>query len=224
MAKSDYCVIGLGRFGVQLSTRLYEMGKNVMVIDINQEAIQKASSMHELCIKCNATDINSLIDTGIQNVKTVIVAISSIETSILVCANLREIGMNDIIAKATNVIHERVLKTMGIPRVVIPDIEVANRTALQCVYNLGADITSIGAGLSWIKTVVTNQDVVGISFIELNFKEKYGATIIMIQRKDKIIFPPDKDTKFLIGDIASVMCRTEKIANIIKVLSKEVYE
>jgi trk system potassium uptake protein TrkA len=148
MAKNDYCIIGLGRFGVEVAYQLNRMGKNVMVIDKNPNLVQTASKIHELAIACDASDINSLAETGITGVNTVVVAISNIESSIMVCANLRELGLKDIIAKAINNVHKRVLKTMGISRVVIPEIEIADRIAFQALFNIGVDIVNIGSGFS----------------------------------------------------------------------------
>jgi hypothetical protein len=37
---------------------------------------------------------------------------------------------------------------MGIGRVVIPEVEIADRVAFQSLFNVGVDITSIGSGFS----------------------------------------------------------------------------
>ena len=224
MARTEYCVIGLGRFGTQIASKLNSLGKKVMVIDTDQELINKASKTHEICIKGDATNINFLADSGIKNVKTVVVAISSIDISIMVCSNLKELGMNDIISKASNTIHERVLKSIGIPRVVIPDIEVANKMALQSIYNLGADIVNVGIGISWIKSIVTNKEVIDKPIFQLKIKEKFDGNIMLIQRREKVIFPITKDTTLKIGDVVTIMCRDENIAKIFKYLSRQVFE
>ncbi|MDR0825824.1 MAG: NAD-binding protein, partial [Mycoplasmataceae bacterium] len=96
MTKNSYCVIGLGRFGQEVALQLHKMGKDVMVIDVDDEAVKKASKIYEIAVECDSTDINSLAETSITSVSTVIVAISNIEVSIMVCANLRELGLKDI--------------------------------------------------------------------------------------------------------------------------------
>ncbi|MDR3330574.1 MAG: TrkA family potassium uptake protein [Mycoplasmataceae bacterium] len=216
MAKNDYCVIGLGRFGSEVANQLNKMGKNVMVLDKNTDLIQKASKVHELAIACDASDLNSLAETGITGVNTVIVAVSNIESSIMICANLRELGHKDIIAKAINSVHKRVLKTMGVTRVVIPEIEIADRIAFQALFNLGVDIVNIGSGFSWVKVTVNNKVILNKSLAELNIRNKYGATIMMIQRQGQVIFPPTNDTKFELGDVVTFMCHDSKINNILK--------
>jgi trk system potassium uptake protein TrkA len=146
--KGSYCVIGLGRFGEEVALQLHKMGKSVVILDKNHEVVQRASKIYDLAIECDTTDINSLIESGINNVTTVIVAVSQVEASIMTCANLRELGQKDIIAKAANNVHKRVLRTMGISRVIIPEIEMADRIAFQALFNVGVDVMGIGGGYS----------------------------------------------------------------------------
>ncbi|MCQ3914934.1 MAG: TrkA family potassium uptake protein [Mycoplasmoidaceae bacterium] len=143
MAKVEYCVIGYGRFGAQIADQLNELGKRVMVIENSTSLCDKISRLHEIVIKADATDINALSDCGVRNVPTIVVSTSNVENSIMICANLRQLGCENVIARAKNITHERVLKTMGITNVITPETEVANKLAIQLVYNLGADITAI---------------------------------------------------------------------------------
>ena len=39
--KKTYLVVGLGRFGSAVAQRLYELGSEVMVIDLHPELVQK---------------------------------------------------------------------------------------------------------------------------------------------------------------------------------------
>lgn len=220
MRRSDFCIIGLGRFGNEVAFQLHKMGKNIMVIDQNKDLIQKASKIYDLAIICDASDINSLSETGIINVNSIIVAVDDIEASIMICANLRELGHKDIIAKANNSIHKRVLKTMGVGRVVIPEIEIADRIAFQSLFNVGVDITSIGSGFSWVKTSVSNSTIFGKTIAEINIRGKYDATIMMIQRKGEVIFPPLPNTKIEVGDVLTLMCRDTKISQILRFFVK----
>ncbi|XQP55687.1 MAG: potassium channel family protein [Mycoplasmoidaceae bacterium] len=219
MAKVEYCVIGYGRFGGKVADQLNELGKRVMVIEDDSSLCDKISRLHEIVVKADATDINALADCGVRNVKTVIVATSAIENSIMICANLRQLEVENVIARAKNATHERVLKTMGITNVITPETEIANKLAIQLVYNLGADITAINKEVCWIKTVVTNPDILHKNIFALQLKEKFDALVISIQRKNDIIFPIKQTTQFKIGDIVSIVCPNKNIQKIIETLS-----
>ncbi len=221
MAKVEYCVIGYGRFGAQVADQLNELGKRVMVVESDTNLCDKISRLHEIVIKADATDINALSDCGVKNVKTVIVGTSEIESSIMICANLRQLGCENVIARAKNQTHERVLKTMGITNVITPETEVANKLAIQLVYNLGADITAINKQVCWIKSVITNPDILHKNVFSLKMKEELDTLIISIQRKDEIIFPIKQNTQFKIGDIVSVVCPNNNIKKVVNFLTSE---
>ncbi len=221
MAKVDYCVIGYGRFGGQVADQLNELGKRVMVIEGDSNLCDKISRLHEIVIKADATDINALADCGVKNVKNIIVGTSEIENSIMICANLRQLGCENIIARAKNQTHERVLKTMGITNVITPETEIANKLAIQLVYNLGADISAINKEICWVKSVVTNPDILHKNIYGLQLKENLDAIVVSIQRKDEIIFPIKQNTQFKIGDIASLVCPNRNIKKVIDFLTLE---
>lgn len=221
MAKVEYCVIGYGRFGGQVADQLNELGKRVMVIEGDSNLCDKISRLHEIVIKADATDINALADCGVKNVKNIIVGTSEIESSIMICANLRQLGCENIIARAKNLTHERVLKTMGITNVITPETEIANKLAIQLVYNLGADITAINKEICWVKSVVTNPSILHKNVFNLALKEKLDSLVISIQRKDDIIFPIKQNTQFKIGDIVSIVCPNTNIKKVISFLTAD---
>lgn len=221
MAKVEYCVIGYGRFGGQVADQLNELGKRVMVIEGDSNLCDKISRLHEIVIKADATDINALADCGVKNVKNIIVGTSEIENSIMICANLRQLGCENIIARAKNLTHERVLKTMGITNVITPETEIANKLAIQLVYNLGADITAINKEICWVKSIVTNPSILHKNIFNLGLKEKLDSIVISIQRKDEIIFPIKQNSQFKIGDIVSVVCPNTNLKKVISFLTEE---
>lgn len=220
MAKLEYCVIGLSRFGTQVADQLKNYGKSVMVLDINQDLIDVAAKKYDVVAKCDCTDLKNLIDLGIQNTKIVIVACDNLEKEIMICANLKHLEVPMIIAQAKSAIHERVLKTLGVSLVVIPEIDAANKTVIQCVYNLGADVTLIGEKASLVRTIVFNSKLNNKSIIELDLRKKYEAIIIYIQHKDTTIFPVAKTTVIKTGDIVSLICSNKELKKVLTLFSK----
>ena len=221
MAKLEYCVIGLSRFGTQVADQLKNYGKSVMVLDTNQDLINVAAKKYDIAVKCDCSDLKNLIDLGIQNIKIVIVACDNLEKEIMICANLKYLEVSMIIAQAKNAIHERVLKTLGVSLVVVPEIEAANKIATQCVYNLGADVTLIGEKVSLVKTVVFNDRLNDKSILELDLRKKYGAIIIYVQRKDATIFPITKATIIKTGDLVSLICLNKELKKVLTLFTKD---
>ena len=149
MLKNEYFVIGCGKFGTQLATTLSGNGLYVVTIDKSQEKVDCISKYSDYGMCVDTSNIDALRDTGVVNATCVIVAISDIQESIMTCANLIELGVGgNIIARAQNKIHKRILETMGIHHVTIPEIEVADRVALQAMYRFSESVHSLTEGFS----------------------------------------------------------------------------
>ena len=149
MVKNEYFIIGCGKFGAQLASTLSSNGLQVIAIDKSQEVIDRNSKNYDYGICTDTTDIDSLRDTGVTKATCIIVAISDIQDSIMTCANLIELGFSgNIIARAQNMVHKRILKTMGVQHITVPEIEVANRVALQAMYRFDESVHSLTEGFS----------------------------------------------------------------------------
>ena len=54
MAKKQYLVVGLGRFGCEIAKTLFNLGNDVLVIDKNEEIIDNIADdvTHALAVYC----------------------------------------------------------------------------------------------------------------------------------------------------------------------------
>ena len=210
--KNEYFVIGYGKFGEQVAQTLYDNGLNVIIIERDKHRTDKASEISEYAMCLDATDLVSIKETGIGNAKTVVVAVSDIQDSILICANLIQLGVKgSIIARAQNNIHKMVLKTMGIENVTIPEIEVAHHVALQAMYNFNQAVYSLANEFSWTTLVVSNGSIVNQEIRTLNLPKKMGINILFITRGGKNIFPISPLEKLQLGDSCTIMCEDKKL-------------
>lgn len=219
MAKSDFCVIGLGRFGMQVAKSLAANDYNVILIDNDEEKVKLASKEFEYVFQTDATDLNSLIELNISDINTVIVSISNIEESIMICANLKELKIKNIVARAKNSIHKRVLSTIGVRETVIPEEIVGENIAIKVIHNMTADIFPLGKAISMVRTNVSNPDLYNKRLVDLSLREYGGANIISIQRQDKLIFPITAETVLLQADVVSAVCNSDSIDAFLKYIS-----
>ena len=58
--KKTYLVVGLGRFGSAVAQRLYELGSEVMAVDLHPELVQKMESKVTCAAVCDARDEDSV--------------------------------------------------------------------------------------------------------------------------------------------------------------------
>jgi trk system potassium uptake protein len=69
MTKQSYAVIGLGRFGTSIATKLYDAGQEVMGIDINNELVDDSKISLTHAVVLDSTAEESLKSVGIRFAK-----------------------------------------------------------------------------------------------------------------------------------------------------------
>jgi len=182
MDNKQFVVIGMGRFGQSIATSLADMGKDVLVVDNDEDSIANIAPLVTHAIQADATDEKALKALGIRNFDVAVVSIGSdIQSSILVTLLCKELGIKFVLAKAQNELHGKVLYKTGADKVVFPERDMGQRVA----HNLSASnvldyieiagdlrIVDIGAIESWL----------GKSLAALDFRQRYGVNVIAIKK------------------------------------------
>ena len=107
-AKKTYAVFGLGRYGIAVAKELVENGKEVVAVDTDQKIVNDAAAYLPVCKCADVTDPEVISRLGISNIDTVIVAMASnIEASVMAVTLCKEVGVNHVIAKCANEMHQR---------------------------------------------------------------------------------------------------------------------
>lgn len=109
--KQNFAIVGLGRFGGSICRTLVEAGQEVLAIDSNEDRVNEYMNIATHAVVANAQDEMTLRSLGIRNFDHVIIAIGEdIQASILVTLMVKEMGVPNILAKAQNEYHARVLE------------------------------------------------------------------------------------------------------------------
>ncbi|MGN1032285.1 MAG: potassium channel family protein, partial [Intestinibacter sp.] len=94
----QYIVIGCGRFGSSVATKMCELGNEVMVIDKNEDLIEDIAESVTHAAILDVTDEKDLKSIGLGNFDVAIVAISSdIRASIMATIMAKELGVPKIV-------------------------------------------------------------------------------------------------------------------------------
>src|SRR5690606_24679389 len=102
-------VVGLGRFGAGAAGQLDRLGREVLAVDENQALVQKWSERVTHAVQADARNIEALRQIGAQDFSVAVVAVgSSIEASVLITANLVDLGIQQIWAKAISQSHGKI--------------------------------------------------------------------------------------------------------------------
>ncbi len=212
----QFVVIGAGRFGQSVAVKLSEMGKEVMVVDSREEVIQQIADKVTYAVQADATDENAIKALGVRNFDVAIVTIgSNIQSSILITLMVKELGIKQIVAKAQNPQHAKVLYKIGANRVVFPEKEMGIKIAKSLVTSNVLDLIDLANDYS-ILEIKMNSDWVGKTLVEINMRRRYSISVIAIKREDSLNINVSGDYVLLKDDILVVIGHNKDLEKIEK--------
>lgn len=210
MNPASFGVIGLGRFGTALAQSLAESGKEVIVIDCNEDKVRELRHFTEHAFVAENLTKETLEEIGIQNCDTVIICIGEkIDTSILTTLNVVSLNVPHVIAKAISRDQGAVLEKIG-AEVVYPESDMALRLGKRLVSHNFLDYITLDNEVE-IQQIPVTAAMVGSSVQEMNIRQRYGLNIIAIERERVTDIEVSPEYRFSEGDIIVVIGKVENI-------------
>lgn len=183
----QFAVIGLGRFGCSVARTLSEKGHQVLGIDIDEEKVQDLSEVITHAVCADARDEKALKSVGIENVDVAIIGMGdNIEASILITLIVKELGIREIVTKAVDEDHMKVLQKVGATKVVLPEKDMGVRVANSLISPSVIEHIELSEGSS-IAEVIPPTEYINKSLRDIDIRKKYGLNIIAIKKKIKIV-------------------------------------
>ena len=217
-ANSTFGIVGLGRFGTALAITLAEAGKEVIVVDQNEEKVKAMRQYTEYAFFCDNLSKATLSEVGIQNCDTVIVCIGSrIDTSILTTLNVVSLGVPHVISKATSQDQGAVLEKIG-AEVVYPERDMAIRLGKKLLSGNFLDFIFLDNDIE-IQQVPVSGFIEGKTIQEINIRKKYGLNIIAVEHDQNTIIELSPDYKLQSEDIIVVIGKVQNIRKLERALS-----
>ena len=174
-------IIGAGRFGMALAESLANAGAEVVLIDRNRPAMQMAGEF-ATALQGDATQPHVLEEAGFGECDVVVVAIgSNMEASVMATANCKELGVPNVVAKATSELHGKILRRIGADSVIYPDRDSAHRLAMSIANHNVIDFFEVSEGYS-IAEIATPEDIRGKTLAEADLRKRTGVTVLCIRR------------------------------------------
>ena len=128
--KSNVAVIGLGRFGSSIARSLYNIGHDVLAIDLDESKVHDIMGQVTHSVAGDGTNEGVLRELGVEAYDAAVVAIGSdIVASVMACVILQTIGISNVVARANNETHGNALHKLGVNRIVHTEKEMGNRVA-----------------------------------------------------------------------------------------------
>ncbi|PKR86232.1 potassium channel family protein [Heyndrickxia camelliae] len=211
MKKKQFAVLGLGRFGGSLVKEFHELGTEVLAVDKDIDKVNEMAQYSTAAVQANTMDEITLKNLGIRNFDLVFVSFGDdIEASILTSLVLKDMGIKEVWAKAQNTYHEKVLKKIGVDRIINPERDMAKRIAHHMVSEKILDYIELSEEFGIVEIMATDKIHLH-TLIELDVRAKYGCNIVAIKRGTDIIVSPMAEDKIFKGDILIVIGKNEDI-------------
>ena len=211
--KEQVLVIGLGQFGMSLAKTLNEKGFQVIAVDIDQKLVNEAANFATDAICLNAIDEISLSKLSPKDRDLIICSIGAKEPSILTVALLKQMGCENIIARASETIHARILKAIGARQVINPELEYGKRFANRILFkNIFFDNTSDELDLFEIPVQPFMTDK---TLVELKLPDRYKFIVAGIVKDNKLTRPMPQ-TKIHEGDRLLVIGNSDDVEKMIE--------
>ncbi len=187
-------LIGLGRFGRHIAMKLYDMGHEIMAVDMDEDRVNSALSFVTNAQIGDSTNEDFLASLGIRNFDVCIVTIgdnfqSSLETASL----LKEYGARKVISRAATGVQEKFLLRNGADEVVYPEKQLATWTAIRCSSDHVLDYIELDHDYAIFELDIP-ANWVGKTIVQLDIRKKYGINILGIKEKGKWDMSVSADT------------------------------
>ncbi len=219
--KKSFAILGASNFSLVVIQTLLEKRQKVTVFDNDKERLDLNLSDYDQIDKVilDATNKSALEKNAITSFDGVVIGFgSTMETSLIAVLNLLDLGVKNIISRARDERHRRILKAIGLVdnQIITPDAVAGNTVGSRLVYDIDVNIDIQSSSDDYFSTVVVvkNSSVFNRTLDELNLVNSKDFNIIQIRRAGKV-FLPDENTILKEDDIITLFAASNIINDIV---------
>ena len=177
-------VIGLGRFGAATAGQLDRLGREVLVVDTSEALVSKWSERVTHAVQADARSVEALQQIGAQDFSIAFCAVgSSVEASVLIVANLVDLKIQQIWAKAISKSHGKILERIGANHVIYPEAEAGERVA-HLVSGRMLDFIEFDDDFALVK-MYPPKPIRGLALIDSGVRRKHKVTVVGVKSPGK---------------------------------------
>ncbi|MBM7569135.1 potassium channel family protein [Paenibacillus sacheonensis] len=214
MAKKQYAVIGMGRFGSSVAHELSELGFDVLAIDADEHKIQDVSDWVTHAVAADSTDEDALRSLGLRNFDVVVVAIGEdIQASIMTTLILKELGVPEIIVKAQNELHGKVLNKIGADKVVFPERDMGLRVAHHLISPNILEYIELSNDYSIVEMKAPDFTI-GKNLLKLDIRARYKCNVLAIKKGSELNITPNATDVIEPDDVLVIVGKTEDLSEL----------
>ena len=177
-------VIGLGRFGAATAGQLDRLGREVLAVDDDEALVQKWAERVTHAVVADARNLDALKQIGAQEFSIAVCAVgSSVEASVLITANLVDLKIPQIWAKAISTSHGKILERIGASHVIYPE-RAAGERAAHLVSGRMLDFIEFDDDFALVK-MYPPKPIRGKNLSESGVRTRHNVTVVGVKSPGK---------------------------------------
>ena len=201
----QFAVLGLGRFGMSIVKTLAEYDANILACDKDAAHLHEATDYAAHVVQADAADEDAMRKLGLGNFDVVVLAMGEdFEGTIIAAMLAKELGAGKVVAKAFGFRQKKILESIGVDKVVVPEVEMGVKVAQNLVNPNVLDILERSGGQT-ITEMLPQKEWVGKTIGEADIRKEHGYTILAIVRGEDATIPVNTDTRIEENDILVAM-------------------
>ena len=209
--KKQFMVIGLGRFGRAIAETLCEDGAEVLGVDSAMDMVEEMRDQLTHVVQMDAMDRDALATLGVQDFDIAFVTMGSdIRASGTIVLLLKELGAKQVIAKAQDEFHGRMLEKLGADQVLFPERDMGRRIAHNLVSGHIIDFLELSSEYSMAE-IRPRREWLGHSLMELSMRSRLGINVVAIRTGDALNAMPLPETVLGADDVLLVVVKDETL-------------
>lgn len=198
---TQFAVLGLGRFGMSVAESLAEEEVNILVCDKESFCLGKAAAFATHAVQGDISDEATLKKLGLGNFDVVIIAIGEgFEATLIAAMTAKELGAPYVVAKAKGERQKKILESIGVDLVVLPEKEMGAKIARRLLNTNLLDVLE-ESGEYIIAEMRPEEEWVGNTIRHSDIRRKHGMMILAIRSGKQLILPVPPDYVIQEGDV-----------------------
>ncbi len=189
-----FVIIGLGQFGRSLALQLTANGYEVTVLDEQENVVNELKDHVSYAMKGDAMDGRVLrqMDLIGDDIHVIVAIGEGFERSILITAQLKELGVENLYVRSANHLHSNVLKLIGVKDL----FRVEDVAAKQMVSHFQNE------GLMRLRKIDHNhaladvnlpKEWIGKRLLDVNLRAKHQLNLLTLRRGVTMELAPSDD-------------------------------
>ena len=187
-------VVGLGRFGASIARTLSEDGVQVLGIDRRLDLVESLQQELTQAVQADSMDRETLHMLGAGDFDTAFVTIGGdLKASCATTMLLKELGCKQVIAKAADEFHGRMLEKLGADKVLFPERDMGKRIAHNLVSGNLLEYIELSPDFSMVE-IQAGPEWNGKALRALNLRERLGINVVAVRSGGKTNALPTAET------------------------------